>query len=54
MTLTNKDGTVSEINLNSYGDVFGAPDGTGNTRTVSMGGSGFAGSYDPPAVLQDA
>jgi len=54
MSLTDKDGNVSEINLNSFGDVFGAPDGTGNTRTVSMGGSGFAGSYDPPAALQDA
>lgn len=53
VSLTDSTGAPTTINLAAYGEVFGEPTGTGNTRAVSMGGdaAGFSGSYDMPAAL---
>jgi hypothetical protein len=52
LTVTDpKTGKVSNLDLNKVGDVFGAPTGSGNLRTVSLSSTGYEGSYNQPAAF---
>lgn len=52
MSLTNAAGEPETVNLAAYGDVFGEPTSSPNSKTravaMSTDSSGFAGSYDMP------
>jgi hypothetical protein len=40
--------------LTKIGDVYGSGSTTGDVKTVSMGTTGFAGSYNLPTEVADA
>jgi hypothetical protein len=48
------DGVTQDVTLTESADVFGKATGTGDIKPVTLGTTGFVGSYSTPPLLAEA